>query len=68
MLKHLNLLLSLILYVFIFVPLHAQKKSYSRGWIITLEGDTLEGWMKYRSTGTFPERYSPIRFKGDSKK
>ena len=36
MLKHLNFHLSLILFVFIIVPLHAQKKSYSRGWIITL--------------------------------
>ena len=66
MLKHLNLCLSLILFVFILVPLHAQKKSYSRGWIITLEGDTLEGWVKDRSAGTFPELYSRIRFKAES--
>jgi hypothetical protein len=43
--------------------LHAQKKDYSPGYIISLEGDTIKGWIKDRSSGTFIELYSRIRFK-----
>jgi len=53
----------IILAVLMFLPLHAQKKDYFPGYIITLEGDTLKGWIKDRSPGTFIELYPRIRFK-----
>jgi hypothetical protein len=46
-----------------FLPLHAQKKGYFQGYVITLEGDTLDGLVKDRSKGSFAELYSRIRFK-----
>jgi hypothetical protein len=54
-----------ILLSFLILPLHAQKKGYSRGYIVTLEGETIDGWVKDRSTGTFLELYHKIRFKAD---
>lgn len=44
---------------------HAQKKDYSQGYVITEEGDTFEGWVKDRSSGTFPKLYTRIHFKPD---
>jgi hypothetical protein len=55
--------LLLILMLLTFIPLHAKKKDYSPGYIITLEGDTLDGYIKDRSSGTFTELYARIRFK-----
>jgi len=52
-----------ILLVLLALPLHAQKKGYARGYIITHEGETVEGWVKDRSTGTFMELYTKVRFK-----
>lgn len=60
---HKKYFLPWILMLLIYIPLHAQNKDYSAGYIITLEGDTIEGWVKDRSTGTFPELYKRIRFK-----
>lgn len=51
------------LLAFLAIPLHARKKAYSPGYIITLDGDTLEGLVKDRSSGTFIELYKHIRFK-----
>lgn len=62
--KHRRHLL-LILFAFVITSIHAQKKDYSRGYILAPEGDTLEGWVKDRSSGTFMELYSRIRFKPD---
>jgi len=56
----------LILFAFMIVPVHAQKKGYSKGYIISSEGETVEGWVKDRSTGTFVDLYTRIRFKSDS--
>ena len=42
---------------------HAQKKGYSWGYVIYPDGDTLEGWVKDRSSGTFLDLYPQIRFK-----
>lgn len=39
----------LILIAFMFIPIHAQKKEYSQGYIINSEGETVEGWVKDRS-------------------
>jgi hypothetical protein len=61
--KHSKRYIPLILLVFIILPLHAQKKGYSSGYIITHEGETIEGWVKDRSAGTFMELYAKIRFK-----
>lgn len=55
--------LLLILLVLMNVTLQAQKKPYSPGYIVTMEGDTLEGWVKDRSSGTFTKLYARIRFK-----
>lgn len=66
MLKQLNAYLLLILFGFMLLPLQGQNKSYSPGYIITLEGDTVAGWVKDRSTGMFPELYSRIRFKAEN--
>ena len=56
----------LILISLIIIPVHAQKKGYSRGYIINSEGDTVEGLVKDRSTGTFIDLYERIRFKPDN--
>ncbi len=42
--------------------LEAQKKGYEPGYVITLEGDTLPGWIKDRSPEPFVELYRRIRF------
>ena len=53
----------LFLIAFMILPAQAQKKGYSRGYIINSEGDTLEGWVKDRSSGSFIELYKRMRFK-----
>lgn len=59
--------LPLILFGFLMIlPAHAQKKGYSRGYIITQEGETVEGWIMDRSTGTFLNLYPRIRFKAEN--
>jgi hypothetical protein len=55
----------MILFACLITPVQAQKKDYSRGYVIPPDGDTLEGWVKDRSTGTFPDLYPRIRFKPD---
>ena len=55
----------IILIAFTIIPAHAQKKGYSPGYIINLEGETVEGWVKDRSSGTFIDLYKRIRFKPD---
>jgi len=55
----------LILLILSITPLQGQRKNYSPGYIISLEGDTLEGWVKDRSAGAFTEIYSRIRFKDE---
>lgn len=55
----------LTLFAFIILPTHAQKKGYFGGYIINPEGDTIEGQVKDRSTGTFLDLYTKIRFKQD---
>lgn len=52
-----------LLFAFLALSLHAQKKGYTQGYIVTTEGDTVSGWVKDRSSGTFLELYSRIRFK-----
>jgi len=53
----------LILFVLMAVPLQAQKKGYSEGYIIDAQGEITEGWVKDRSPGPFLEMYRRIRFK-----
>lgn len=64
--KHIRRYLPLFLLAFLILPVHAQKKGYARGYIINSEGETIEGWVKDRSSGTFMELYSQIRFKPDN--
>ena len=45
------------------LPLHAQKKGYSEGYVVNNNGDTIKGWVKDRSSGTFMELYTRVRFK-----
>jgi len=56
----------LILLAFMITPANAKKKGYSQGYIITNEGETIEGWVKDRSSGTFTDLYTRIRFKADN--
>ncbi len=56
----------LILFACLVLPGHAQKKGYSHGYIINSEGETIEGWVKDRSSGTFMDLYTSIRFKADN--
>lgn len=46
----------------------AQKPGYKSGYIITLDGDTLQGWIKDRSPEPYVELYNRIRFIPDGKK
>lgn len=64
--KHSLRFIFLLLFAFMVLPLHAQKKGYSPGYIITTRGDTISGWVKDRSTGTFLELYTRIRFKQEN--
>lgn len=45
------------------IPVNAQKKDYSVGYVITNKGDTLHGLVKDRSSGPFMDLYTKIRFK-----
>lgn len=63
--KYLKGSLVIILLAWMVIPLHAQKKGYSRGYIINNSGETVEGWVKDRSSGMFLELYQRIRFKPD---
>lgn len=55
----------LILFSFTIIQVQAQKKGYTPGYIINLEGETVTGQVKDRSTGTFMDLYKQIRFKPD---
>jgi hypothetical protein len=61
--KHIRRYILFILFAFTIIPGHAQKKGYAQGYIINLEGDIVEGWVKDRSAGNFFELYKRIRFK-----
>lgn len=56
----------LILLTCMITSVHAQKKGYSWGFVIDPEGDTLEGWVKDRSSGTFMDLYQQIHFKPEN--
>jgi len=43
--------------------LRAQKKGYYDGYIITLEGDTLRGFVRDRQPEPFEQLYAKVRFK-----
>ncbi|WP_299537164.1 hypothetical protein [Ulvibacterium sp.] len=44
-------------------PLTAQKKSFQKGYIIAMNGDTIPGLVKDRSPEPFVSLYNKIRFK-----
>ncbi len=56
----------LILFVVLMVPSHAQKRGYGPGYIISNEGETIEGWVKDRSSGAFMDLFTQIRFQADN--
>jgi len=64
--KHPERYLMMILLAFLFMSAYAQKKGYSRGYVVHLNGDTVEGWVKDRSSGTFLDVYPQIRFKPEN--
>ncbi len=64
--KHIRRYILFILFASSIITAHAQKKGYSQGYIINLEGETIEGWVKDRSSGTILELYKRIRFKADN--
>ena len=66
MLEHKRLYIIWILFAFMIIPTQAQNKDYSPGYIINNEGETIEGWVKDRSSGTFIDLYSRIRFKPEN--
>ena len=45
----------------------AQKKGYDWGYIITERGDTVEGWISDRATGSFSDFHGKLRFKREGK-
>lgn len=47
--------------------LHAQKKGFEPGYIITLEGDTILGQVKDRSPEPYMELYPRIRFRPEGR-
>ncbi len=57
-----------LLLLFVLFPGTAQKKGYQPGYLITLEADTLSGWIKDRSPEPFVELYSRIRFRPEGKR
>jgi len=63
--RYLKRYILFILFASTIIQVHAQKKGYSQGYIINLEGETVEGWVKDRSSGSFFELYKRIRFKED---
>lgn len=56
----------LILFALFSLPLQAQKKGFHQGYIINSEGETIDGWVKDRSDGTFIKLYSRIHFIPDN--
>jgi hypothetical protein len=64
--KHPERYLMMIVFAFLFMSAYAQKKGYSRGYVVHLQGDTIEGWVKDRSSGTFLDVYPQIRFKPEN--
>ena len=61
--KHIPRSFLWMLLAFMIVPVQAQKKGYSQGYIINSQGEMLEGLVKDRSSGNFIELYKRIRFK-----
>ena len=66
MYKYARRYILLLLFALIILPAQAQKNGYSQGYIINFEGETIEGQVKDRSSGTFFELYKRIRFKPDN--
>jgi hypothetical protein len=64
--KHFRSMCLLLLFC-ILSNLHAQKKGFEPGYIITLEGDTLLGQVKDRSSEPYVELYPRIRFRPEGK-
>lgn len=56
-------ILFILLLACIGIPGEAQKKGYAEGYIISWEGDTLQGWVKDRSPGASAGLHSRIRFR-----
>lgn len=55
----------LILFSLVIVQARAQKKGYTPGYMINMDGETVTGQVKDRSEGTFMDLYKKIRFKPD---
>lgn len=49
------------------LPLMAQKKGYLQGYVVTLEGDTIPGWVQDRNPEPFAAPYNRIRFRPEEK-
>jgi len=65
--KHIRRAIPWILFAILTLPVQAQKKGYSQGYIINSDGVILEGLVKDRSSGSFIGLYKRIRFKpGDA--
>lgn len=58
--------LFLVLFALMIIPVHAQRKGYSMGYIIDLKGDTITGWIKDRSPEPFVDLCSRVRFKPEN--
>lgn len=66
MFRQIRKFLPLVLLAIMIQPAQAQKKGYSYGYVIKLEGDTIAGQIQDRSSGTFPKLYSRIHFIPDN--
>lgn len=56
----------MILTACMFTLAHGQKKGYTQGYVVHLNGDTIVGLIKDRSTGTFMDLYPQVRFKQEN--
>ena len=54
-----------IVLAFVITSAQAQKKDFYRGYVIDPDGEMIEGWVKDRTSGSFPKLYARIRFKPD---
>lgn len=57
--------LMVLFFVSMLSSAQAQKKEFFRGYVIDPNGEMIEGWVKDRSSGTFPKLYTRIHFKPD---
>ena len=68
-LMYMKTILLIVVLVFLVDFASGQRRDYFPGYLATSYGDTLNGLIKDRTFGTFPKKYSKIRFQeGNSRR